>query len=169
MDYANIPQNRERIFIVCFDKNQVDENIDFTFPQKIKLTKTIQDCIDYSLTDEKLFYTEKMSHYDELVKEIVSKKTIYQWRRQYVRENKSNVCPTLTANMGTGGHNVPLILTDKGIRKLSPKECLNFQGFPENFIFPDNIPNSAKYKQAGNSVVVPLIYEVCKSIVQTIF
>ncbi|MEE0992071.1 MAG: DNA cytosine methyltransferase [Bacteroidales bacterium] len=168
MDYANIPQNRERIFIVCFDKNQVVEDTVFSFPTKIELTKTIQDCIDYSLTDEKLFYTQKMSHYDELVKGVTSKKTIYQWRRQYVRENKSNVCPTLTANMGTGGHNVPLILTDYGIRKLSPKECLNFQGFPENFIFPDNIPNSAKYKQAGNSVVVPLIYEVCKNIVQII-
>lgn len=169
MTHANIPQNRERIFIVCFDKEQIKEYSSFSFPHEIRLTKTIQDCIDYSLTDEKLFYTEKMLHYDELVNSIVSKKTIYQWRRQYVRENKSNVCPTLTANMGTGGHNVPLILTDKGIRKLSPKECLNFQGFPEDFIFPNDIPNSAKYKQAGNSVVVPLIYEVCKSIVQTIF
>ena len=38
--------------------------------------------------------------------------------RVYVRENKSGVCPTLTANMGTGGHNVPLIKDDYGIRKL---------------------------------------------------
>jgi DNA (cytosine-5)-methyltransferase 1 len=168
MTHANIPQNRERIFIVCFDKEQIKEYSSFSFPHEIGLTKTIQDCIDYSLTDEKLFYTEKMLHYDELVNSIVSKKTIYQWRRQYVRENKSNVCPTLTANMGTGGHNVPLILTDYGIRKLSPKECLNFQGFPEDFIFPNDIPNSAKYKQAGNSVVVPLVHKVCKSIIQTI-
>jgi len=56
---------------------------------------------------------------------IITKKidTVYQWRRKYVRENKSNVCPTLTANMGMSGHNVPLILTDKGIRKLTPREC----------------------------------------------
>ena len=52
-----------------------------------------------------------------LKKEIVSKNTVYQWRRVYVRENKSGECPTLTANMGTGGHNVPLIKDDNGIRK----------------------------------------------------
>lgn len=82
----------------------------------------------------------------------------------YVRANKSSVCPTLTANMGTGGHNVPLILTDAGIRKLSPKECLNFQGFPKNYQFPTDIPFAACYKQAGNSVVVPLIQKVCQQI-----
>ena len=61
----------------------------------------------------------------------------------YVRKNMSNVCPTLTANMGTGGHNVPLIYTDYGIRKLTPKECFKLQGFPEDFILPSDEP---KYK-----------------------
>ncbi len=168
MEYANIPQNRERIFIVCFDPQQVPNHNDFCFPQKEKLTKTIHDCINYNEKNEKLFYGDKMGHIQELRDGITSKDTIYQWRRQYVRENKSNVCPTLTANMGTGGHNVPLILTNYGIRKLSPKECLNFQGFPAQYTFPDNIADSAKYKQAGNSVVVPLIYKVCKNIISII-
>ena len=109
-----------------------------------------------------------MKHFDELVESITSKDTIYQWRRQYVRENKSNVCPTLTANMGTGGHNVPLILTDNGIRKLTPKECLNFQGFPDDYYFPSVIAKSSMYKQAGNSVVVPLIQRVCKQVISLI-
>lgn len=51
-------------------------------------------------------------------------------RRYYVRENKSSLCPTLTANMGVGAHNVPIILVDNGIRKLTPREqCFNLQGF----------------------------------------
>ena len=162
--YANIPQNRERIFIVAFDKNQVSNYLDFRYPGKEPLTKTIHDCIDDTVSDPKFFYTEKMKHYDELISEIKSKDSIYQWRRVYVRENKSGVCPTLTANMGTGGHNVPLILTDKGIRKLTPKECLNFQGYPEGYTFPKAISTSACYKQAGNSVAVPLIQKVCQQI-----
>lgn len=93
--------------------------------------------------------------------------TVYQWRRQYVRENKSNVCPTLTANMGTGGHNVPLIITKNGYRKLSPKECLNFQGFPKEYEFPP-IAKSKQYKQAGNSVTVPLIEAVIKNIISVL-
>lgn len=159
-EYANIPQNRERIFIVAFNKSKVQNYGDFKFPEKQKLTKTIHDCIDDSVDDPRFFYTEKMGHYTELVDSIKSKNTIYQWRRVYVRENKSNLCPTLTANMGTGGHNVPLILTDRGIRKLTPKECLNFQGYPKEYKFPTSISTAACYKQAGNSVVVPLIQKV---------
>lgn len=168
MDYANIPQNRERIFIVCFDPNVVPNHKEFVFPEKEPLTRTIHCCIDYNNIEKKLFYGNSMGHFDKIQAGVTSKDTIYQWRRQYVRENKSKVCPTLTANMGTGGHNVPLILTDDGIRKLSPKECLNFQGFPNDYTFPTNIADSAKYKQAGNSVVVPLIRKVCKNIISTI-
>jgi len=169
MEYADTPQNRERIFIVCFDPKQVPNHNEFTFPDKVELTKNIGDCIDYNIDDKRLYYTNTFPHYDQLSKEVVSKETIYQWRRQYVRENKSNVCPTLTANMGTGGHNVPIILTEKGIRKLSPKECINFQGYPKSYFFPNNIAESAKYKQAGNSVVVPLIEKICKNLISTIY
>ena len=168
MEYANVPQNRERIFIVCFDPHTVPNHAEFTFPEKEPLTRTIHDCIDYGNKEKKLFYGDNMGHIEEIRAGVTSKDTIYQWRRQYVRENKSNVCPTLTANMGTGGHNVPLILTDDGIRKLSPKECLNFQGYPQEYTFPSSIADSAKYKQAGNSVVVPLIRKVCKNIISTI-
>lgn len=164
MEYANVPQNRERIFIVCFDLEQVPNHDKFTFPEEQELKASIHSCIETNENNPKLFYGEDMKHYEELKSSIQSKDTIYQWRRVYVRENKSNVCPTLTANMGTGGHNVPLILTDDGIRKLSPKECLNFQGFPSNYQFPPYIAMSACYKQAGNSVVVPLIQKVCQQI-----
>ena len=168
MEYANVPQNRERIFIVCFDPNQVKNHHQFSFPERAELTHTIHDCIDPEINDKALFYGAKFIHYEELKRDMVSMDTIYQWRRQYVRENKSNVCPTLTANMGTGGHNVPLILTKYGIRKLSPKECINFQGYPKEYQFPTSIANSAKYKQAGNSVVVPLITKVCQNIISII-
>ena len=80
-----------------------------------------------------------------------------------MRENKSNLCPTLTANMGTGGHNVPLLLDKYGIRKLTPKECFNFQGY-NNIKFPKDVPNTQLYKQAGNSVTVPLIESIAKKI-----
>lgn len=165
MEYANVPQNRERIFIVAIDPLQVPQHGDFTFPSKEPLTHTIHDCIDPNVSADRFFYTpERMKHYATLKRDITSRDTLYQWRRQYVRENKSKVCPTLTANMGTGGHNVPLVLVDKGIRKLTPRECLNFQGFPEAYSFPSTISLSAQYKQAGNSVVVPLVTKICQQI-----
>src|SRR5699024_9961281 len=83
-------------------------------------------------------------------KEIAKRNTIEHRRRKNVRENKSNVSPSLTANIGTGKHNVPLILSEYAIRKLTPRESFNLQGVPEDFRLP-NLANSHLYKQAGNS------------------
>ena len=66
--------------------------------------------------------------------------------------------------MGTGGHNVPLIKCKGGIRKLSPKECFNLQGFPKNFKLPAELSDTRLYKQAGNSVVVPVIKRIAINI-----
>lgn len=167
MTHANIPQNRERIFIVGFDPKQVPNYINFSFPNAIRLQKTIHNCINYDEIDNSLFYSENHKYYPMLKNAMVNNNTIYQWRRIYVRENQSNVCPTLTANMGEGGHNVPLIITPNGFRKLTPKECLNFQGYPANYIFP-KIAQSKKYKQAGNSVTIPLIQRIAENILQVL-
>ena len=164
--HANVPQNRERIFIVAFDKEQVLNHGNFRFPEPIPLTNTIHNILEKGKQADNLYFKKDHQYYPELEKTMTSKDTIYQWRRVYVRENKSNVCPTLTANMGTGGHNVPLILDDFGIRKLTPKECFAFQGYPmEKYILP-NIANSKLYMQAGNSVTTPLIERISKEIIK---
>lgn len=163
MEYGNVPQNRERIYIVGFlSKAAYDK---FTYPEPIPLTKNIHDIIDIKERKPLGLYYENSKYYPELVKTMTKKDTVYQWRRVYCRENKSNVCPTLTANMGTGGHNVPLILDDFGIRKLTPEECVGFQGFPEEFSFPIDIANASKYKQAGNSVSVPVIKRIAENMI----
>jgi DNA-methyltransferase (dcm) len=163
MTHGNIPQNRERIYIVAFRNKKIYQK--FEFPKPIELKKSIKDKISFTkMVDDKFYYTEDNCNFYNILEEYVNKKTtIYQWRRIYVRENKSNVCPTLTANMGTGGHNVPIILSNKGIRKLTPRECFNLQGFPKNFKLPD-IANTRLYKQAGNSVVVSVIERIALEI-----
>lgn len=165
--HANIPQNRERIFIVAFDPKQVKNWRNFKFPEEIELTKTIHNILEEDKQEDKYYYTKEHKYYSELEKTMTSKDTVYQWRRVYVRENKSNVCPTLTANMGTGGHNVPLIKDDFGIRKLTPRECFSFQGYPQNYILP-NLANSKLYMQAGNSVTTTLIERIAKNIIEVI-
>lgn len=161
-DYGNVPQNRERIYIVGFQNIKHYEKFDF--PKKIKLKKSIKDILlKSSEIGQKYFYDSRFKHFELIEKEITDPGSIYQWRRVYVRKNKSFVCPTLTANMGMGGHNVPLILTDRGIRKLTPREAFLFQGFPKNFKLPD-LADSHLYKQAGNSVVVPVIKRIVNQI-----
>lgn len=163
-EYGNLPQNRERIYIVAFKDKRVFDN--FKWPEKTALTKTLKDYIDFeNKVDDKFYYTrEKCGFYDELSKDMTNPDTVYQWRRVYVRENKNNLCPTLTANMGTGGHNVPLVLTKFGIRKLTPRECFNLQGYPSDYKLPEDMSQTHLYKQAGNSVVIPVIQRIAENI-----
>ena len=70
--------------------------------------------------------------------------------------------------MGTGGHNVPLILDHKDIRKLTPRECSRLQGFPDSFILPNHLSLSSLYKQIGNSVSVPVVQAIAKNIAKAL-
>ena len=163
MEYGNLPQNRERIYIVGFLSE--DAYNKFSFPTKIKLKKRIHDCLDDEEISDKYYYMDKPL-YNKLYGTIDKTDTVYQWRRKYVRENKSGVCPTLTANMGMGGHNVPIIKDKKGIRKLTPLECARLQGFPDTYKLPKNLADSVLYKQIGNSVTVGMIESIAKNIMK---
>lgn len=166
MEYGNVPQNRERIYIVCFKDPAVYNN--FHFPLPVALKKKLTDIIDFENTvDEKYYYTPgkyKGDMYDQLVAAMDDENAIYQWRRKYVRKNKSGVVPTLTANQGEGGHNVCLIKTKHGIRKMTPHECFNTQGFPKSFKLPADMSDARLYKQAGNSVCVSVIKRIADNI-----
>lgn len=170
MDYGNTPQNRDRIYIVAFAHES--DYAKFSFPTPIPLEKKLSDVIDFeNRVNEKYYYTAgkyKGNIYEKLAEAMNDENTVYQWRRQYVRKNMSGVVPTLTANMGEGGHNVPLVLTKTGIRKLTPHECFNAQGFPSDFVLPDDMAESRLYKQAGNSVCVGVIHRIAEKIVQAI-
>lgn len=168
-DYGNIPHNRERIFIVAF-KEELIGNMPFEFPEKEPLTNTIHNVLHSHQVDEKFYYRKDRYMFPMLESSMDNRDTVYQWRRVYVRENKSGVCPTLTANMGTGGHNVPLINTEFGIRKLTPHECFAFQGFPVtsgDYKLP-GMAASHLYKQAGNSVSVPVIERLAECVFEVL-
>lgn len=203
MEYSELPQNRERMYIIGFlnkeDALKFDlfekDNIE-KFKKKILKKERIigiKSIIDYNLSkdgNEKYYYTKdkypkyfmgdndlNLSDKDtkiNLTKQIDEMYEFYQCRRgMYVRKNKSGVCPTLTANMGTGGHNVPLIKVKDGIRKLTPKETFKLQGFPigDGYELPVRIkgkiyPDSQLYKQAGNAVSVPVIKLLAEEILK---
>jgi len=160
-EITGIPQHRERIYIVCLkSKTAFDKfNLDFPKIQKRKISEFLEPNIP-----SKYYYTNQSTTWPLVSQNVVKKDTVYQYRRVYVRENKSSECPTLTANMGGGGHNVPIILDDKGIRKLTPRECFNLQGFPPSYRLP-TLSDSNLYKLAGNAVSVPVVMLIANRII----
>lgn len=165
-EYGNLPQNRERIYIVGFrDKAHCDK---FQFPCKQALTtKLFGDIIDITQKqDQKLYQTNIASpSVRKMIAGITKQNIVYQYRRYTVRDNRSGECPTLTANMGSGGHNVPLILDNFGIRKLSVIECFRLQGFlvPTEYSLP-MMSVGHLYHQIGNSVPVPVVRRIAEKI-----
>jgi DNA (cytosine-5)-methyltransferase 1 len=160
-ELTGIPQNRERIYIVCFKNKEHYKLFNFDF-ENVQL-RPLNNFLEKTIPT-KYYYTDKVKVYPLILNSVTKENIIYQYRRTIVRENKSGVCPTLTANMGTGGHNVPLLKDSLGIRKLTPRECFNLQGFPETYIFPDNISDSKLYQLAGNSVTLPIIQMIAEKI-----
>ena len=187
-DYCDIPQARERLYIVGFfgesdfmydypvKVNSLDLGVNykskrFLIPKKsTKKAKHIRYFLDESFIHPSDYYKKTDNHIHVKVVNAINtgcKDSVYQYRRHYVRQNKSNVCPTLTANMGGGGHNVPIIHDGAKIRRLNPKECFNLQGFPSDFILP-KISRGQLYKQAGNSVVIPVIEQIASNIITSL-
>jgi len=152
-EITGIPHHRERIYIVCIKSKAKFDQFNLNFPHIDK--RPISDFLEVDIP-VKYYYTDKSSTWNLLHAGVTKRDTIYQYRRVYIRENMSGECPTLTANMGTGGHNVPIILDNNGIRKLTPRECFNLQGFPASYQLPP-LSDANLYKLAGNAVSVPVV------------
>lgn len=165
---THIPQSKERGYIIATDNIHILTH--FVFPsQRIAPLQPITDFLETSsYIHDKYYYQEGKGVYDLLKQNVTKETTFYQLRRYYVRENKSDRCPTLTANMGRGGHNVPILCDKNGIRKLTPRECLNFQGFPKTFVIPPSIADSHLYRYIGEAPSVPIIQQIGDAIVQAI-
>lgn len=164
-DYTDVPQKRKRLFMVAFATNKF-RNGRLEIKPPSGGHKDLSNFIDFDgQIDDDSYYLESDNRYYQMIRgKIEDRRAIYQLRKYIVREKESNVCPTLTANMGQGGHNVPFILDKKGLRKLTEYECLALQGFPSRYRFPSTVPRAKRYQQVGNSVVPPLINLLAGSI-----
>lgn len=162
-DATALPQDRERLFMVAalrthFQYNPfspsspviANENARRPLDEFVDRTRRAAD--DEYLSEDNRYYkmvNREMEHGE-------SPNNIYQLRRSYVREKKRGLCPTLTANMGIGGHNVPFIRDQWGIRRLSVAEVARLQGFDTQELLPPDMPTAEQYRLLGNAACVQL-------------
>ncbi len=156
-----VAQNRERIYIVGFRDQEDYDNFVWPEPEVEEYTR-VKDILDKDV-DSKYYYNGKPL-YDKICNDVTDDSIVYNYRRTYIRPIKGGWAPTLVASMGMGGHNVPIIRDNKGIRRLTPKECAKLQGYYDLHI-PIELTDSHIYKQIGNSVTVPVIEAIAKQVV----
>lgn len=161
-DYGNLPQIRKRIYIVAI-REDISNRL-YQYPEPIELTLKSSDIINRSVKQHDIYYYTEGKMYDRLVAHMKDRKAIYRITDTEVRWTKNQMCPTLTANMGTHKDRVHVVWDDYGIRKMTLRECLDFQGFPKEFYFPKTITIDDAYKQIGNTVSVPVISRLATKI-----
>ena len=160
--HANIPQWRDRIFIAAF--SDYEQWKVFDFPSEMQLSQKINNVIDRSIkVPDSYYYGANSKYHSTLNVRAKSTTAIYRIDDSGVAMREWNICPTLKANMGTYHDRVPIICDDFGFRKLTPRECLAFQGFSIDFSFPD-IPKTEIYKQVGNTVCVPVVERIAQNL-----
>ena len=162
-EYGNVPQIRDRIYIVAF-KYQEDCDA-FVFPEKLELTVDIESVLQREHKKHSAYYYDQNDPFYMCAKRIVTRRdSIYRIYHDSIKTTQNHMCPTLTASMGIGTNQVPVVLDDYGLRKLTIQECLDFQGFPQTFRFPQTITINDAYKQIGNSVAVPVVRRIAEKI-----
>ncbi len=162
---TDVPQDRERLFMVAASRDHFLRNPFSGKEMDDRTARTIRPNGARALIDRRrradgASYLPPDNRYYKMIDDAMadgqSRQNMYQLRRSYVREKRDGLCPTLTANMGIGGHNVPFVRDRWGIRRLRVEEVARFQGFESpDTLFPD-IPEKERYRLLGNAVCAKL-------------
>lgn len=159
-----VPQHRERIMIVGFDKDIFDEKENFTFPEQHKAKRAIKEILDPNI-DPKYTLSDKLWAY---LQNYAEKHRAKGNGFGYGLVDLNGIARTLSARYYKDGSEILIPQGEgKNPRRLSPRECARLMGYPDNYIL-NAVSDVQAYRQCGNSVIVPLITAVSKQIIKTL-
>lgn len=158
-----VPQHRERILIVGFDRQRYGKEIDFRFDISPVEPKPLMKDILEDITDDKYTLSDKLWSY---LQNYAAKHKAAGNGFGYGIADPNGVARTLSARYYKDGSEILIAQNGKNPRRLTPRECARIQGFPDSFKIV--VSDTQAYRQFGNSVVVPLMTDVAGLIVDKI-
>lgn len=158
-----VPQHRERILIVGFDRKRFGKDINFKFDITPVVPKPVISDILEEDADNKYTLSDKLWIY---LQNYAAKHKAAGNGFGYGLADPAGVARTLSARYYKDGSEILIAQDGKNPRRLTPRECARIQGFPDDFKIV--VSDTQAYKQFGNSVVVPLMSDVAGLIVDKI-
>lgn len=158
-----VPQHRERIIIVGFDRERYGKDITFKFDLTPKSPKPVMRDILEKEVDAKYTLSDKLWIY---LQNYAAKHRAAGNGFGYGIAPLDGVSRTISARYYKDGSEILIAQDGKNPRRLTPRECARLQGFPDSFKIP--VSDTQAYRQFGNSVVVPLMENVAKLVVEKI-
>ena len=159
-----VPQHRERIMIVGFDKDRFHGNETFNFPEQHESTRCVKEILEPNI-DPKYTLSDKLWSY---LQSYAEKHKAKGNGFGYGLVNLDGITRTLSARYYKDGSEILIPQGEgKNPRRLSPRECARLMGYPDTYRI-DQVSDVQAYRQCGNSVIVPLITAVSEQIIKTI-
>lgn len=158
-----VPQHRERILIVGFDRKRYGKDVDFEFELTPVEPKPVMRDILEKEVDDKYTLSDKLWAY---LQNYAAKHKAAGNGFGYGIADPDGVARTLSARYYKDGSEILIAQEGKNPRRLTPRECARLQGFPDEFKIP--VSDTQAYRQFGNSVVVPLMSDVAGLVVAKI-
>jgi len=155
-----VPQHRERIIIVGFNKEIFNEQEQFKFPEPKDVELRVKDILEPNVDDKYTLSDKLWSYLQEYKKKHQAKGNGFG----FGLTNLNGVSRTLSARYYKDGAEILIPQEGKNPRRLTPRECARLQGFPDTFKIP--VSDNQGYKQFGNSVAMPLMQAVGKNIIK---
>lgn len=158
-----VPQNRERIYLVGFDRKKVRNYKDFTSPVPPCTDTRVGQILEKDV-DEK--YTISDTLWAGHQRRKAENKKAGKGFGYSLFNAKSPYTNTISARYYKDGSEILIEQKGRNPRKITPREAARLQGFPEDFIIP--VSDTQAYKQFGNSVAVPVINAIATQIIQVL-
>lgn len=159
-----VPQHRERIMIVGFDKERYHGEEDFEFPEQHEATRSIKEILDPNI-DPKYTLSDKLWAY---LQNYAEKHRAKGNGFGFGLVDLNGIARTLSARYYKDGSEILIPQGEgKNPRRLSPRECARLMGYPDQYRI-DRVSDVQAYRQCGNSVIVPLITAVSEQIIKTL-
>ena len=160
---AYVPQHRERIILVGFDRKRFGADIDFEFALRPPKRKPVLGDILEEEVDDKYTLTDRLWSY---LQGYAAKHKAAGNGFGFGMAKLDGVTRTLSARYYKDGSEILIAQEGANPRRLTPRECARLQGFPESFVIP--VSDTQAYRQFGNSVVVPLMTDVARLVVKMV-